>query len=137
MDEDMTALDGTFSPLSVDSSLGALDSSYDFTSSAPVSTTTAAPPSTNSSATGAVPTAGVSGFQSVLNTLTSAFTGGVNAYNVVAQKTGLPLANGTPTAAVPVAVLPAPVLFGLTQQQLLFVGGGVAVVALLFLVKKR
>lgn len=133
MDEDMTNLGGAFSPLSVDNSLGDLNGSFNFSSAPTVSATTSAPPSNNTSATGANPAAGISGFQTVLNTLTSAFSGGVAAYNTVAQNTGLPLANGTPT----VATLPAPVFAGLTQNQLLLIGGGVAVLAVLFLMKKR
>lgn len=143
MDDDFSTLDSAFSPLSVDSSLGALDSGFDATGATDYTlgaqtavttaqVTTSAPATTNSSANS---TANVSGFQSVLNTLTGVFNGGVAAYNDVAQKVGLPLSNGTPTA--PVVVAAQPVWGGLTLTQLQLIGGGVALIAVLFLMRKR
>lgn len=127
-----------FSPLSIDPSLNTYDSLFNATGApSGQTTTTAAPPSVNPSATGAAPSAGISGFQAVLNTLTGAFTGGIAAYNTVAQNTGLPLANGTPTTPL-ATVAPAPVVFaGMTQNQLFLVGGGIGVIALLLILKKR
>lgn len=127
-----------FSPLSVDPSLVGYDATFDSTGSLSDTTvTTAAPPSDNPSATGAAPSAGVSGFQTILNTLTGAFTGGIAAYNTVAANTGLPLANGTPTTPT-ATVAPAPVVFaGLTQNQLFLIGGGIGVIVLLMTLKRR
>ena len=127
-----------FTPLALNDTLVGYDASFNATGSIGDTTvTTAAPPSTNPSATGAAPTAGVSGFQTVLNTLTSAFQGGVAAYNTVAANTGLPLANGQQTTATPVAVAQPTVFAGLTQNQLYLVGGGIALIAILLIMKKR
>ena len=131
--EDLSA----FSPLSLDQSLVGYNNSFNATGDLGDTVTTAAPPSNNPSATGANPSAGVSGFQTVLNTLTSVFSSGVNAYNTVARNTGLPLANGTPSTPVTTVATPAPVFLGLTQNQLLMIGGGVALIAVLFLLKRR
>lgn len=144
MFEDYTTLGGAFSPLSVDSSLGALDSGFDATglssfygSVTPTTSTVAnsAPVNNNSSANA---TANVSGFQSVLGTLTSLFNTGVTAYNDVAQKVGLPLSNGTPTTPTTAQVVAAtPVFGGLTTSQLQLIGGGVALIVVLFLIRRR
>jgi hypothetical protein len=62
----------------------------------------------------------------------------VQAYNAVAQATGLPLANGSSTTKPAPAAVQAPVVFaGLTQNQLLMIGGGLALVAILFFMKRK
>jgi hypothetical protein len=130
MGTDQAALDGAFSPLSINDST--LYNGFDFMSSGSSSPTTAAPASSTSQAN---PTSQVSGFQGVMQALTSVFTSGIQAYNGLAVSTGLPLANGQPTVA---PVVSNPVVFlGMTQQQLYLVGGGVAVIVLLFAFKRR
>ncbi len=109
-----------YSPLTLDSSLNGYGAAFNSSGLPDLPITTAAPPSANPSATGAAPSAGVSGFQAILNTLTSAFVGGVGAYNTVAKNTGLPMANGTPT--IPTTVVAQPIVFaGLTQNQLILI----------------
>lgn len=133
MDDDLNSLASAFdtSPLTLD--VGTLDSGFDATSVGTSAPTTSAPTTSQAQAPAV---AQVSGVQNVLTTLTGLFNGGVAAYNDVATQTGLPLANGTPTAVA--ASVASPIIFaGLTQTQLLLVGGGILLVAVLFMTKRK
>lgn len=120
-----------FTDPTAQASIDAVSQGYDFSNN-----NGATQPVSNSSG-------GQSGLQTVLTTLSSLFTGGIAAYNTVAQNTGLPLANGTPTNPTVVAANTAaanaakPVFLGLNQSQLLMVASGVAVIAVLLILKRR
>ena len=153
MGNDFSTLDSAFAPLSIDTTT--LDSGFDATGTisdgVPATTATspdfsplnvvdgsgsnyaAAPASSTSQAN---PTSQVSGFNTVLNTLTGFFSSGVAAYNSVAATAGLPT-YGVKAAAHAPTPAATPVFLGLTQNQLYLIGGGVAVVALLLLIKRK
>jgi hypothetical protein len=134
MDEDMNSIDSLYSPLTLSGDISNIDTGFAGTSPGTGSVTGSV--STNTSGTDQ--STSVSGFQSVLTGLTSLFSSGVQAYNAVAQATGLPLANGSSTTKPAPAAVQAPVVFaGLTQNQLLMIGGGLALVAILFFMKRK
>lgn len=121
------SLSPDFSPLALDNSYGTLLAGYDFTT-LPAVSQPASDPNKNTS-----------NFQTVLSSLTALFDGGVAAYNSVARQTGLPLANGAPTAPATVAAqaAAAPAFAGLTASQLQLILGGAALVGVLLILKRR
>ena len=132
MDDDLAATDALFSPLSVSDDISSLDTNFAATTASGSPTGSVA---TNTSGTSQTTQSG--GFQTVLSGLTALFSGGVAAYNQVATETGLPLANGTKTTTV-AAVAAAPVVaLGMTMNQLVLVGGGIALIGALFLFRRR
>lgn len=127
--EDYTLSSPYYSPLSLDSTYGALAGGYDFSPAQvgqPISNTA----QNTNDATG--------GFQNILDNLTKLFDGGVQAYNNIAKNIGLPTANGTPTAPAVVAAQAAatPKFAGLTTSQIQLALVAIAGIALLIAYKK-